>query len=61
MKDLHELHYFLGIEVISTPVAILISQRHFVLNLVYKFGMTECKPVVCFYFDFYYEPLYATS
>ena len=26
MKDLHELHYFLGIEVIRTPVGILISQ-----------------------------------
>ena len=45
MKDLHELHYFLGIEVIRTPVGILISQRHYVLNLLYKFGLTECKPV----------------
>ena len=45
MKDLHELHYFLGIEVIRTPVGIMISQRHYVLNLLYKFGMTECKPV----------------
>ena len=23
----------------------MISQRHYVLNLLYKFGMTECKPV----------------
>ena len=45
MKDLHELHYFLGIEVIRTPVRILISQRHYVLNLLYKFGLTKCKPV----------------
>ena len=45
MKDLHELHYFLGIEVIRTPIGIMISQRHYVLNLLYKFGMTECKPV----------------
>ena len=45
MKDLHELHYFLGIEVIRTPIRILISQRHYVLNLLYKFGLTECKPV----------------
>ena len=45
MKDLHELHYFLGIKVIRTPVGILISQRHYVLNLLYKFGLTECKPV----------------
>ena len=45
MKDLNELHYFLGIEVIRTPVGILISQRHYVLNLLYKFGLTDCKPV----------------
>ena len=42
MKDLHKLHYFLGIEVIQTPVGILISQRHYVLKLLYKFGLTEC-------------------
>ena len=45
MKDLHKLHYVLGIEVIRTPVGILISQRHYILNLLYKFGLTECKPV----------------
>ena len=39
MKDLHELHYFLGIEVIRTPVEIMISQWHYVLHLIYKFGM----------------------
>ena len=45
MKDWHELHYFLGIEVIRTPVGILISQQHYVHNLLYKFGLTECKPL----------------
>ena len=40
MKDLHELHYFLSIEVIQTPVRLLISQRHYVLNLLYKFRLT---------------------
>ena len=45
MKDLHEPHYFLGIEVIRTPSKIMISQRHYVLNILYKFGMTECKLV----------------
>ena len=45
MKDLHELHCFLGIQVIQTLVRIMISQRHYILNLLYKFGMTECKPV----------------
>ena len=40
MKDLHKLHYFLGIEVIRTPVGIMISQRNYILNLLYKCGMT---------------------
>ena len=33
MKDLGDLHYFLGIEVIRTPESILISQRHYVLSM----------------------------
>ena len=45
MKDLGDLHYFLGIEVIRTPEGILISQRHYVLNMLFKFGMAECKSV----------------
>ena len=45
MKDMKELHYFLGIEIIQTPDDIMISQRHYILNLLYKFGMTECKLV----------------
>ena len=42
---MHELHYFLSIEVIRTPVGIMISQRHYILNLLYKFEMTESKLV----------------
>ena len=45
MTDMKELHYFLGIEVIRIPTSIMISQRHYILNLLYKFGMTKCKPV----------------
>ena len=44
MKDLHKLHYFLGIEVIRTRVRTLISQRHYVLTLLYKFGdLIRCR------------------
>ena len=42
MKDLVYLHYFLEIEVIHTPDGILSSQRHYVLNMLYKFGMMDC-------------------
>jgi hypothetical protein len=45
MKDLGNLHYFLGIEVIHTPEGILISQRHYVLSMLFKFGMVDCKSI----------------
>ena len=37
MKDLGDLHYFLGIEVICSPDGILINQRHYVLSMLFKF------------------------
>ena len=40
-----ELHYILGVEVICSPDDIMISQCHYILNLLYKFGMTKCKPI----------------
>ena len=45
MKNLGELHYFLGIEVIRTLEGILINQRHYVLSMLFEFGMTDCKSV----------------
>jgi hypothetical protein len=45
MKDLEDLHYFLGIEVICTPEGILISQRHYVLSMLFKFGMANYKSI----------------
>ena len=45
MKDLGGLHYFLGIEVICTPKGILINQCHYVLSMLFKFGMADCKSI----------------
>ena len=45
MKDLGDLHYFLRIELIRTPEVILISQRHYVMSMLFKFGMVDCKSV----------------
>ena len=39
IKDLGNLHYF------WTPESILISQRHYVLNMLFKFGMKNCKSI----------------
>ena len=45
MKDLGELMYFLGIEVIRTPQGIWLLQRKYVLDMLKKYGMTACKPI----------------
>ena len=45
MKNLGELHYFQGIEVIRTPVEFLLTHRHYELNMLFKFGMTECNSI----------------
>mgnify|MGYP000571316109 CR=1 FL=1 len=47
MKNMTELHRFLRIEVIRIPDGIMLSQRHYILNLLknYKFGMPEYKLV----------------
>jgi hypothetical protein len=45
MKDLGELHYFLGIEVIQFPKGIWLLQRQYALNKLSEYGMTRCKPI----------------
>ena len=43
MKDLEELKYFLGIEVVWTPQGIWMLQRQYVLDMLKKYGMTTCN------------------
>ena len=45
MKDLGDLRYFLGIEVIRTPEGIWLLQRQYVLDMLSKYGMAGCKPI----------------
>ncbi len=45
MKDLGELHYFFGIEVIQSPKGIWLLQRQYALNKLSKYGMTGYKPI----------------
>jgi hypothetical protein len=45
MKDLGELRYFLGIEVIQSPKRIWLLQRQYALDKLSEYGMTGCKPI----------------
>jgi len=45
MKDLGVLRYFLGIEVIRCDDGIWLSQRQYGLDMLFKYGMTACKPL----------------
>jgi len=46
MKDLGELRYFLGIEVIQSLKGIWLLQRQYALNKLTEYGMTGCKPIL---------------
>ena len=44
MKDLGNLKYFLGIEVLRSKKGIFINQKKYVLDLLAEVGMLDCKP-----------------
>lgn len=45
LKDLENLHYFLGIEVYKTLDGIILTQDKYACDLLKRVGMTDCKPV----------------
>ena len=45
MKDLGLMHYFLGLEVWQRPGEIFLSQGKYVVKILERFGMVDCKPV----------------
>jgi hypothetical protein len=45
LKDLGDLHYFLGIEVNKVNDGIILSQEKYANDLLRRAGMTMCKPV----------------
>ena len=45
MKDLGNLKYFIGIEEFWPRKAIFIKQKKYILDLLAKIGMLDCKPV----------------
>ena len=44
MKDLGQLHHFLGVTVESCPSGLLLHQRQYALDILERAGMTDCKP-----------------
>jgi hypothetical protein len=45
VKELGDLHYFLGVEVLKVKSSLLLSQRWYILDLLKKTNMIEAKPV----------------
>lgn len=44
MKDLAELHHFLGMRVHRSGPGLLLSQRQYMIDILDRAGMTDCKP-----------------
>ena len=44
MRNLGELKYFLGIEVIRSKQGIFLSQQKYILDLSSEVGILECEP-----------------
>ncbi|MCO5580368.1 hypothetical protein L7F22_034235 [Adiantum nelumboides] len=45
MRDLGELRYFLGIEMIHNEGGVWLSQKKYGLDMLMKYGMADCKPI----------------
>ena len=44
MKDLGELHHFLGMRVQRRDGCLLLSQHQYMLDILDRAGMAQCKP-----------------
>ncbi|RVW59273.1 Retrovirus-related Pol polyprotein from transposon RE1 [Vitis vinifera] len=45
MKDLGQIHYFLGIEISQTSDGLHLSQSHYALTILERANMVDCKPM----------------
>jgi hypothetical protein len=45
LRDLGTVHYFLGIEVQSTSMGLMLRQHKYILDILTRARMTSCKPV----------------
>ena len=44
MKDLGQLHHFLGMSVTHSSAGLFLSQRQYILDILERAGMQDCKP-----------------
>ena len=44
MKDLGDLHHFLGVAVQRCSAGLFLSQRQYTLDVLERAGMADCKP-----------------
>jgi histone deacetylase 1/2 len=44
-RDLGNVHYFLGIEIQSTGMSLMLRQHKYTLDILTRAGMISCKPV----------------
>jgi hypothetical protein len=45
LRDLGSVYYFLGIEVQSTSMGLILRQHKYILDILTQAGMLSCKPV----------------
>ncbi|KAJ0493560.1 putative RNA-directed DNA polymerase [Helianthus annuus] len=45
LKDLGQLHYFLGIEVVHKNLDLILSQRKYIGDILHRAGLADCKPI----------------
>jgi hypothetical protein len=45
MKDLGDVHNFLGLQITRTDTTLTITQTRYLLSLLHKFGLASVKPV----------------
>ncbi|XP_034708981.1 uncharacterized mitochondrial protein AtMg00810-like [Vitis riparia] len=45
MKDLGQIHYFLGIEISQTADGLHLSQSHYAFTILERANMVDCKPM----------------
>ncbi|KAF5813059.1 putative RNA-directed DNA polymerase [Helianthus annuus] len=45
LKDMGQLHYFLGVEVVYRGSDLVLSQRKYVREILHRAGLADCKPI----------------